>query len=109
MKLSFRNMTLELNIFNICKQPGDVDDVHEINFVETIMQDQFLPSLFFDHLKTCLAPLNEDSIISSINSLLESTPLLNTNKRMTHFKEFPPCDIIPTKKRKKKKIDMVDV
>jgi hypothetical protein len=23
MKLSFGNMTLEMNIFNICKQPGD--------------------------------------------------------------------------------------
>lgn len=37
MKLSFDNMTLELNIFNICKQPGDVDDVHEVNFVETLV------------------------------------------------------------------------
>ena len=107
IKLSFGNMTLELNIFNIYKQLGDVDDVHEINFVETIMQNQFLPSLFFDPLKTCLVPLNEDSIISSINSLLESPPLLNTDKGKTHFKELILCDIIPTKK--KKKIDMVDV
>lgn len=105
MKLSFGNMTLELNIFNICKQHGDVDDVHEVNFVETVMQDQFFPSLFFDPLKACLAPLNKDSVISSINSLLESTPLLNTDKGITHFEEFPPRDII----QKKKKIDMVDV
>jgi len=26
MKLSFGNMTLEMNIFNICKQPGDDND-----------------------------------------------------------------------------------
>jgi hypothetical protein len=27
MKLSFGNMTLEMNIFNICKQPGDDNDL----------------------------------------------------------------------------------
>ena len=26
MKLSFGNMTLKMNIFNICKQPGDDND-----------------------------------------------------------------------------------
>lgn len=47
-------MTLELNIFNICKQLRDIDDVHEVNFFETIVQNQFLSSLFFDSLKACL-------------------------------------------------------
>jgi hypothetical protein len=27
MKLSLGNMTLEMNIFNICKQPGDDNDL----------------------------------------------------------------------------------
>jgi hypothetical protein len=27
IKLSFGNMTLEMNIFNICKQPGDDNDL----------------------------------------------------------------------------------
>jgi hypothetical protein len=27
MKLSFGNMTLEMNVFNICKQPGDDNDL----------------------------------------------------------------------------------
>lgn len=30
-------MTLKLNIFNIYKQPRDVEDVHEVNFVETFV------------------------------------------------------------------------
>ena len=33
MKLSFRNMTLKLNIFNICKQPGDDNDLQEVDFI----------------------------------------------------------------------------
>jgi hypothetical protein len=41
MKLSFRNMTLEMNIFNICKQPGDDNDLQEVDFIEKLVHDQF--------------------------------------------------------------------
>ena len=42
LKLSFSNMTLKLNIFNACKQTRDEEDVHEVNLIETIVQDQKL-------------------------------------------------------------------
>jgi hypothetical protein len=41
MKLSFGNMTLEMNIFNICKQPGDDNDLQEVDFIEKLVHDQF--------------------------------------------------------------------
>jgi hypothetical protein len=41
MKLSFGNMTLEMNIFNICKQPGDNTDLQEVDFIEKLVHDQF--------------------------------------------------------------------
>jgi len=41
MKLSFRNMTLEINIFNICKQPGDDNDLQEGDLIEELVYDQF--------------------------------------------------------------------
>jgi len=41
MKLSFRNMTLEMNIFNICKQPGDDNDSKEVDVIEELIYDQF--------------------------------------------------------------------
>jgi hypothetical protein len=41
MKLSFGNMTLEMNIFNICKQPGDDNDLQEVDFIEKLVYDQF--------------------------------------------------------------------
>jgi len=34
MKLSFENMTLVMNIFNICKQPGDDNDLQEVDLIE---------------------------------------------------------------------------
>ncbi|KAI5347439.1 hypothetical protein L3X38_015318 [Prunus dulcis] len=40
MQLSFGNMTLELNIFNICKQPANSEDVDkEVYMIETIVQN----------------------------------------------------------------------
>jgi hypothetical protein len=33
MKLSFGNMTLEMNIFNICKQPGYDNDLQEVDLI----------------------------------------------------------------------------
>jgi len=41
MKLSLGNMTLEINIFNICKQPGDDNDSKEVNVIEELVYDQF--------------------------------------------------------------------
>ena len=41
MKLSFGNITLEMNIFNICKQPGDNNDLQEVDFIEKLVHDQF--------------------------------------------------------------------
>jgi len=41
MKLSFGNMTLEMNIFNICKQPRDDNDLQEVNYIEKLVYDQF--------------------------------------------------------------------
>jgi len=41
MKLLFGNMTLEMNIFNICKQPRDDNDSQEVDFTEKLVHDQF--------------------------------------------------------------------
>jgi len=41
MKLSFGNMTLEMNIFNICKQTKDDNDLQEADLIEELVYDQF--------------------------------------------------------------------
>ena len=50
LKLSFGNMILELNIFNTCKQTRDEEDVHEVNLIETIVQDQTLETCLVNHV-----------------------------------------------------------
>ena len=41
MKLFFGNMTLKMNVFNICKQPRDDNDLQEVDFIEKLVYDQF--------------------------------------------------------------------
>ena len=38
LKLSFGDMTLELNIFNNCKQTRDEEDVHLVDLIETLVK-----------------------------------------------------------------------
>jgi hypothetical protein len=39
MKISFENMTVELNIFNINTQPLDYDEIHHVCLIEEIIDD----------------------------------------------------------------------
>ena len=43
--MSFGNMTLEINIFNICKQPRDDNDLQEVDLIEESVYDQFESTL----------------------------------------------------------------
>jgi len=45
MKLSVGNMTLKMNIFNICKQPRDDNDLQEVDHIEELVYDQFESTL----------------------------------------------------------------
>jgi hypothetical protein len=45
MKLSFGNMTWEMNIFNIYNQPGDDNDLQEVDFIEESVYDQLESTL----------------------------------------------------------------
>jgi hypothetical protein len=56
MKLSFGNMTLKMNIFNICKQLGDDNDLQEVDLIEELVYDQFestLSKISSMNLKIC--------------------------------------------------------
>ena len=69
IKLSFGNMTLELNIFNTCKQTRDEEDMHEVNLIEIIVQDQTLATCL---VNSCDFNFDENFEIAYIHCLLES-------------------------------------
>ena len=39
MKISFRNLIVELNIFHIRKQPLEYDEVQQVCLIEDIMEE----------------------------------------------------------------------
>ena len=81
MKISFGNMTLELNIFNISRQIlTENDDLCELNFIDDFVNDSLTLTdftSFDDYIASFNDDFDIDSIISDVNSLLDSVPLMN--------------------------------
>ena len=85
MQLSFGNMTMELNIFNITKQPHNADDeIVYVDLIEALVDGTFLSNLSDVHLQTCLTHFdfnfNIDISVAEVNALLDLAPSMNTNK-----------------------------
>ena len=98
LKLSFGNMTLELNIFNNCKQTRDEEDVHEVNLIETIVQDQTLETCL---VNSCDFNFDENSKIAYVHYLLEYAQELEASNWKLKYEELPPCEInlLPSSKQ----------
>lgn len=54
MKLSFGNMTLEVNIFHITKQPQEDDEYHQTFMIDALTQEETPATIDFDHLNSFL-------------------------------------------------------
>ena len=54
MTLSFGNMTINLNIFNVIKEIEDNEDVCEVNMIESVLQNYVDHVSYDDPLKSCL-------------------------------------------------------
>ncbi|KAI3453437.1 hypothetical protein Pfo_010100 [Paulownia fortunei] len=53
LKLSFGNMTLELNVYNVCMQPAEDVEVHEVDSIEELVHEYFTTTNSSDSLETC--------------------------------------------------------
>lgn len=81
MKISFGNLTAELNVFDITKAPLDQEEnVSEVNLIERLVEGTFLHTQSKDPLEACLAyfgcDFDVDESIEQVNALLDSTPLM---------------------------------
>ena len=74
LNLSFGNMTLELNVFNVCNQPAEDSDVHEVDFIEQIIHEQFINSKSYNPLENYLVEFEIDDELENLstNSMLNS-------------------------------------
>ncbi|XP_024033507.1 uncharacterized protein LOC112095634 [Citrus clementina] len=83
MNLSFGNMTLELNVFNMCKQPhhqeDDDNENEEIDLIESIIEEQY--ANIVNYLTTCEIPCdwssqNKKKFLTKVKSFYWDDPYL---------------------------------
>jgi hypothetical protein len=84
MKISFGNMTVELNIFHIRKQPLDYDQMNQVCLIEEIIDEVIEESSIEDPLEACLAQFGEDldleKLMERAEALLKTVPLVSKEK-----------------------------
>jgi hypothetical protein len=87
MKIYFGNMTMELNIFYIRKQPLDYDQMNQVCLIEEILDEVIEESSIEDPLEACLAQFGEDldlaKLMEQAEALLEIALLVSKEKEET--------------------------
>ena len=94
MKLSFGNMTLEVNIFHVSKQPPDEDECYHADMIDTLVTEEFHKSPEFDPLNYILRDVDNESLFYPDNVSHVSTNFKIQDRR-TKFQQqqlgdFPP-------------------
>jgi hypothetical protein len=96
MKISFGNMTVELTIFQIRKQPLDYDQMHQVCLIEEIIEVSEESSIE-DPLEACFAQFGEDldldKLIEQANALLEIAPLVSSEKEEAAVRDPPKKEL----------------
>jgi hypothetical protein len=99
MKISFGNMTMELNIFHIRKQPLDYDQMNQVCLIEEILDEVIEESSIEDPLEACLAQFGEDldldKLMEQAEALLETAPLESKKKKETAVPDPPKKELKP--------------
>ena len=94
MNLSFGNMTLELNVFNMCKQPYDEDnEIENLELIEPILEEHIQQGSLSDPIDICSATLLEpdDKLeldIANDSSFLDSTQVPEDDEEKQSFEEL---------------------
>ena len=106
MTLSFGNMTVNLNIFNVMKEMGDEEDVCEVNMIDSMVQQYVDHVSYDDPLMSCLVSLiwvEEVTTSESefLHSIIEHSEVLEANGWAPKFEPFPPIEdrVLPSKER----------
>ncbi|XP_058222963.1 uncharacterized protein LOC131332682 [Rhododendron vialii] len=88
LNLTFGNMKMEVNVFNIGSQMGDDECIHEVNLIDSLVQEHVDTFLYKDPLE----------VGEYLCSLLDMEDVCGTDVWSPKFKELPPleCKTIPS-------------
>ena len=106
MTLSFGNMTVNLNIFNIIKGVGDEEDVCEVNMVDSVVQ-KYLDNVSYDDplMSYLVSPSWDEEVTTSesefLHSIIEHNEVLEANGWAPKFEPLPPIEdrVLPSEER----------
>jgi hypothetical protein len=83
MKLSFGNMTVELNIFDISRQPFEYEEVRSTCLIEELVEETVNGLSSNDHLGERLTAdggdMNLDTLLEQADAMLDSVTASETN------------------------------
>ena len=106
MTLSFGNMTVNLDIFNVIKEMGDEEDVCEVNMIDSVVQKYLDKVSYDDPLMSCLVNPSwvEEATTSEsefLHTIIEHNEVLEANGWAPKFDPLPPIDdrVLPSEKR----------
>ena len=106
MTLSFGNMIVNLNIFNVIKGMGDEEDVCEVNMVDSGVQKYLDNVSYDDHLMSCLvSPCWVEKVTTSesefLHSIIKHNEVLEVNGWAPKFEPLPPIEdrVLPSEER----------
>ena len=106
MTLSFGNITVNLNIFNVIKGMGDEDEVYEVNMVDYVVQKYLDNVLHDDPLMSCLVSPSWDEEVTTLeseflHSIIEHKEVLKVNGWVPKFEPLPPNEdkALPSEER----------
>ena len=106
MTLSFGNMTVNLNIFNVIKGMGDEEDVCEVSMVDSVVQKYLDNVSYDDPLMSCLVSPSWDEALATsesefLHSIIEHNEVLEANGWAPKFEPLPPIEdkVLPSEDR----------
>ena len=65
MSITFGNMTLDLNIYNVASQLGDDEEIHEVNLIESLIKEHVNTQLYSEPLEPSL-PKRRESFLNPL-------------------------------------------
>jgi hypothetical protein len=96
MKISFGNMTVELNIFDISKRPRECYEIGSACLIEEIINEE---SSTKDPLEACFTQFGEDldldELLEQANAILEFAPLVSKEEEEATVPEPPKKELKP--------------
>ena len=106
MTLSFGNMTVNINIFNVIKEIGDDEDVCEVNMIESIVQNYVDHVSYDDPLKSCLvSPSCGEELttleVEFLHSIIEHNEVMEANGWAPRFEKLPLIEdrVLPSEEK----------